>query len=133
MRASGFVLAMAALLAPSLSYSQTPKAGDTLDAGAATTRPAGARADDAATPAAAERRSLMGMVMDALIASAEQQSAREAASARQATDSRNANVTRTADSAAAAAPAPAQLSSPSIRDSDPDPATREQVAVESIP
>jgi hypothetical protein len=126
---------MAALLAPSLSYSQKPQAGDTLDAGAATTRPVEARAGDPATPAAAERRSLMGMVMDALIASAEQQSAREAASVHQAHDSRNANATRTAERAAAAAPAPAQPSSPSIRDSDldPDPVTREQVAVESIP
>ena len=133
MRASGFVLAMAALLAPTLSYSQTPKAGDTLDAGAATIRPAGARAGDAATPAAAERRSLMGMVMDALIASAEQQSAREQAFARQATDSRNAAAARTADRTAAATPAPARPSSPSLREPDPDPATREQVAVESIP
>lgn len=131
MRACGFVLAMAALLAPSLSYSQTRRAGDTFDAGAAATRSEAARTGDPATPVASERRSLMGMVMTALIASAEQQSAREEASL-QANDRNDANVARTADGPAVA-PATVEPSSSPDPDPDSEPATREQVAVESVP
>lgn len=129
MRTVGFVLAMAALLAPSLSYSQARPASETPDAGTATTRPAEARAGDGDPVAPAARdRSLMGIVMDVLIASAEQQSARENASLRR-NDAKTANAAQAATGPAMRAPVPV----PPSPSSGSDLATREQVAVESQP
>jgi hypothetical protein len=119
MRASGFVLAMVALLAPSLSYSQNQQMGRTN--APATPELAEAR-DESARTAAPVRRSLMGMVMDVLIASAEQQSAQEAASMRQQSTTK---PSAPPNSAVATPVSAATLS--------PDLVTREQIAVESEP
>ena len=127
MRTSGFVLAMVMAMAPSLSYSQTQQASDKPDVHAATTDPAEVRGDSPAVNTA--RRSLMGMVMDVLIASAEQHSAlqkttRQAAPTQaDASNSTAARITgAVATSATSAKPA-----------SSSDLATREQIAVESEP
>lgn len=124
MRTRGFVLAIAMVLAPSLSYSQTQRASDQPNAHAATTTadPVEARADSPAANTASERRSLMGMVMDVLIASAEQQSALQK-SAHHA-DQANANAALTATATPVTSTKPASAS---------DLATREQIAVESEP
>ena len=121
MRRYGFVLAVIALLTPSLSNSQVQQANDVSRTRASTTDDAAEAGTDTPLPKATnERRSLMGVVMDVLIASAEQQSARELASPRQA-DRANAKATQ-----AAASPAPNPASPPDL-------STREQVAVESEP
>jgi hypothetical protein len=119
MRRYGFVLAVIAMLAPSLSNSQVQQANDVSSTPASTTDDAVEAGSDMPAPKATkERRSLMGVVMDILIASAEQQSAREHASSRQP-DRANAKATQ-----AAASPNPA---------APPDLSSREQVAVESNP
>ena len=121
MRRYGFVLAVIALLAPSLSNSQVQQANDVSSTPASTTDDAVEAGTDMPTPHATnQRRSLMGVVMDVLIASAEQQSAREHASSRQP-DRANAKATQAAASPASNPAAP------------PDLSTREQVAVESNP
>lgn len=123
MRVSGFVLAMAVLFAPSLSYPQSyPQDRQAANANAAdpALKPAEARTDKPATTTAPERRSLMGVVMDVLIASAEQQSAQAAASAGQR------GATNPTSAPAAATPAAAPTLSPDL-------VTREQIAVESEP
>jgi hypothetical protein len=125
MRTSGFVLAMAALLVPSLSYSQAQRAIDKPNVQAATTDPVEVRGDEPAANTARERRSMMGMVMDVLIASAEQQSALEKTTRR--ADPTNANAARTAMAGAAALVKSAKSASSS------DLATRERIAVESQP
>lgn len=123
MRGFGFVLAMAALLLPSLSYSQNRHAASvSANASDAMLQPAEVPADKATTTAAPERRSLMGMVMDAVIASAEQQSAQEVS--RRAAGARNAPSVQLKPTVAT--PAAAVTLSPDL-------VTREQVAVESEP
>ena len=124
MRTCGFVLAMVMAMAPSLSYSQTQQASDKPDVHAATTDPVEARGDSPAVNTA--RRSLMGMVMDVLIASAEQQSALEKA-AHHAYPA-NANAARTAMTGSVATSVTSTESA-----SSSDLATREQIAVESEP
>jgi hypothetical protein len=124
MRTCGFVLAMVMAMAPSLSYSQTPQASDKPDVHAATTDPVEVRGDSPAVNTA--RRSLMGMVMDVLIASAEQQSALEKAAHH--ADPANANAARTAMTGAVATSVTSTESA-----SSSDLATREQIAVESEP
>lgn len=124
MRTSGFVLAMVMAMAPSLSYSQTQQASDKPDVHAATTDPVEARGVSPAVNTA--RRSLMGMVMDVLIASAEQQSALEKAAHH--ADPANANAARTAMTGAVATSVTSTESA-----SSSDLATREQIAVESEP
>ena len=124
MRTSGFVLAMVMAMAPSLSYSQTQQASDKPDVHAATTDPVEVRGDSPAVNTA--RRSLMGMVMDVLIASAEQQSALEKAAHH--ADPANANAARTAMTGAVATSVTSTESA-----SSSDLATREQIAVESEP
>ena len=124
MRTCGFVLAMVMAMAPSLSYSQTQQASDKPDVHAATTDPAEVRGDSPAVNTA--RRSLMGMVMDVLIASAEQQSALEKAAHH--ADPANANAARTATTGAVATSLTSTESA-----SSSDLATREQIAVESEP
>jgi hypothetical protein len=126
MRTRGFVLAIAMVMVPSLSYSQTQQASDPPNVHAATTDPVEARADSPAANTAYERRSLMGMVMEVLIASAEQQSALEK-TARQA-DPTDANAARTAMTDATATSVTSTKSA-----SSSDLATREQIAVESEP
>jgi len=116
MRRSEVVLAIAALVASPLAQSQVRADGA---ARPATTDVVEARNDASSTDAAPTRRSLMGVVMDVLIESAEQQSAREAA-ARQL-DGKHAKPAQTL-----ARPAPA---APFKAASEP----REQVAVESEP
>src|SRR5688500_17731912 len=121
MRRYGFVLAVIALLAPSLSNSQVRQANDVSGTRASTTDDAVEGGTDTPVPQAPnQRRSLMGVVMDVLIASAEQQSARQQASTRPP-DRANAKATQ-----ATASPA----SNPAV---PPDLSTREQVAVESNP
>jgi len=124
MRTCGFVLAMVMAMAPSLSYSQTQQASDKPDVHAATTDPAEVRGDSPAVNTA--RRSLMGMVMDVLIASAEQQTALEKAAHH--ADPANANAARTATTGAVATSLTSTESA-----SSSDLATREQIAVESEP
>lgn len=121
MRGFGFVLAMAALLLPSLSYSQNRQPASA-NASDAMLQPAEVPADKPTTTAASERRSLMGMVMDVVIASAEQQSAQQAS--RRAAGARNAPSVQLKP--AVATPAAAVTLSPDL-------VTREQVAVESEP
>jgi hypothetical protein len=116
---------MAMVMAPSLSYSQAQRARDRPNVHAATTAPVEVHGDSPAAATAPERRSLMGMVMDVLIASAEQQSALQK-TARQA-DLTNANAPRTATDAAATSVKSTKSASSS------DLATREQVAVEAEP
>lgn len=124
MRRYGWVLAVIALLAPSLSNSQVRQADDMSGTQASGTDDAvGTVADPPVPKATNERRSLMGMVMDVLIASAEQQAARQ--HAMRQPDRANAKATKAA-AAPAAQPAP-NPASPS------DLATHEQVAVESKP
>jgi hypothetical protein len=115
---------MVMAMAPSLSYSQTQQASDKPDVHAATTDPAEVRGDSPAVNTA--RRSLMGMVMDVLIASAEQQSALEKAAHH--ADPANANAARTAMTGAVATSVTSTESA-----SSSDLATREQIAVESEP
>jgi len=118
MRTSGFVLAVAVLLAPSLALAQA-RAEAVDDSGAM----AGAAGDQAGAPggttAAPMHRSLMGMVMDVLIESAEQQAAREAAVHQP--DRNRAVPMRTAARREPSAPP------------EPAPVARGQVAVESEP
>ncbi|KQY50455.1 hypothetical protein [Lysobacter sp. Root494] len=119
MRRYGLVLAVIALLTPSLSNSQVQHANDVSGTRASTSDGAVAADTDPLVPKTTnERRSLMGMVMDVLIASAEQQSARQQASRQPG----GANA-----KAAPAATPPAPAVSPS------DLSTREQIAVESKP
>ena len=77
MRRVGFVLAVAGLLASSLAHSQVRQANNARDARTSTTDAIEARTGDPAPKTAPERRSLMGMVMGALIESAEQQARRQ--------------------------------------------------------
>lgn len=126
MRTCGFVLAVVMVTAPSLSYSQAQRPSDKPDAHAATIDPVEAHGDSPPANTAPERRSLMGMVMDVLIASAEQQSALEK-TAREA-DPTNANAARTAMTGTAATSMTSAKSPSSL-----DLATREQIAVESEP
>jgi hypothetical protein len=126
MRTCGFVLAMVMAMAPSLSYSQTQGASDKPDVHAATTDPVEAHGDSPAANTASERRSLMGMVMDVLIASAEQQSALEKTTRQP--DSTNATAARTSMTGAVATSVTSATSA-----SSSDVATREQIAVESEP
>jgi hypothetical protein len=126
MRTCGFVLAMGALLMPSLSYSQAQRASDKPNVQAATTDSVEVRGDEPAANTARERRSMMGMVMDVLIASAEQQSALEKAAHH--AGPANANAARTAMTDAAAASVKSTISA-----SSSDLATNERIAVESEP
>ena len=126
MRASGVVLAMTVLLAPSLSHSQSypqDRRAANANVPAATLDPAKASPNKPVATAAAGRRSLMGVVMDVLIASAEQQSAQEAVATRQAGARNSASAQL---KPAVAAPAAAATLSPDL-------VTREQIAVESEP
>jgi dihydroxyacetone kinase len=117
---------MVMVMVPSLSYSQTQRASDRTNVHAATTDSVEVRRDDPAANTASDRRSLMGMVMDVLIASAEQQSALEKAAHH--ADPANANTAQTAMTGAAATAVASTKSA-----SSPDLATREQIAVESEP
>jgi cell division septation protein DedD len=119
MRRYGLVLAVVALLAPSLSNSQVQQANDMSGTRASTTDDAVEAGTDRPAPQTAnQRRSLMGVVMDVLIASAEQQSARQHASRQP--DRANGKAT--------------QAASPAMNPASPsDLATHEQVAVESKP
>jgi hypothetical protein len=129
MRTCGFVLAMVTAMAPSLSYSQTQRASDKPDdVHAATTDPVEAHGDSPASTAS-ERRSLMGMVMDVLIASAEQQSALQKTT-RQAAPTQADPSNSTAARITGAVATSATLAKPA---SSSDLATREQIAVESEP
>jgi hypothetical protein len=126
MRTCGFVLAMVMVIAPSLSYSQAQRANDKPDVQAATIDQVKARGSSSDANTAPEHRSLMGTVMDVLIASAEQQSAIEKAAHH--ADPANANAAQAAMTGAAA---PSVKSTKSASTSDL--ATREQIAVESEP
>ena len=124
MRRYGLVLAVIALLTPSASNSQVRQANDMSGTRASTTDDAVEAGTDRPVPQTTnQRRSLMGVVMDVLIASAEQQSAYQHASRQP--DRANANTTQTA--AASAASTTMNPASPSSL------ATHEQVAVESKP
>ncbi|HEY1141696.1 MAG TPA: hypothetical protein VGE88_16040 [Lysobacter sp.] len=120
-----------ALLVPSLSYSQTQRPSDKPDVHAVTTDPVEVRGDNPAAKPASERRSLMGMVMDVLIASAEQQSALEK-TARQAALTHAAPAHATASRTAMTGAAATSVTSAKSASSS-DLATREQIAVESEP
>ena len=134
MRRYEFVLAMAGLamagvLAPALSHSQVHQANGVATARASSTDAAEARIDDPssrdpASQTTPERRSLMGMVMGALIESAEQQSARQRAS-RQAATASTATAQTPAQDRAALPEAPVVTESS-------DNAARERIAVESV-
>lgn len=129
MRRYGFALAVIAVLAPPLAHSQVQQANgqqvnDMSSASAPSADAVATRSDDnSIAEVTPERRSLMGMVMDVLIASAEQQSARQQTSRQPGRA--NAGVTR-------ATAAPAASPSPSPAPSSDLPA-REQIAVESKP
>jgi hypothetical protein len=135
MRRYEFVLAMAGLamagvLAPALSHSQVHQANGVATARASSTDAAEARIDDPssrdpASQTTPERRSLMGMVMGALIESAEQQSARQRASRQAATAASTATAQTPAQDRAALPEAPMVTESS-------DNAARERIAVESV-
>jgi hypothetical protein len=114
---------MAVLLAPSLSLSQVLPASGAVDARASTADAVEARTIDPDTAATPARRSLMGMVMGALIESAEQQARRQQTTSRLTTGNATAGK---ATIRPASPPAPISATSSDI-------APREQIAVESRP
>jgi hypothetical protein len=117
---------MMMVMAPSLAYAQAQRASGKPNVHAATVGPVEVRGDAPAATAAPEHRSLMGMVMDVLIASAEQQSALEKTTLQ--AKPTNADAARTATTGVAAASLKSTKPAAS-----PDLATREQIAVESEP